>query len=218
MKNIVTLLFVIFTLLLISTPVLAEGDQIQVKTQAEIEAYKQANKKTPEEIAAYKQANAKTPEEIEAERNRLREIKNTPTGQLIQNREEIQLENNSKLTEIKQNLVDRVYGNIQKQLAKRYQVLMDSEAKIQARIQNLVAEGKNLTPASDKLAESEAFKLQYQAALDELAGQVSAIHQSSQPFNQVPALRQASQKISNLLKEIRQTQVEAIKLIISLNN
>ena len=204
MKNKIVLPLALFTLLLLSSPVLAQGDQVQVKTQSEVEAYKQADKKTPEEI--------------EAERIRTREVKSTPSGELIQNREEIRVENMSKLTQAKQNLVNRVYGNIQNQLTKRYQVLMTSEAKIQARIQNLVSEGKTLTPASNKLAESEALKSDYTDALGELAGQVNTIHQSTEPFNQVPALRQTSQKIGNILKQIRQTQVEAIKLIINLND
>jgi len=198
-----TFLFIVTFLLLSATPSLAvsgtsinqrDRDQVQSQTNQDLS-------NSPQDI---------TPSQIRTRQ----QTENQGDETQIQVRQEVQ----SRLTQVKQNLVNRVYGNIQKQLAKRYQVLMASEAKIQARIQNLVSEGKNLTPASDKLAESEAFKLQYQAALGELANQVNAIHQSTEPFNQVPALRQTSQKIGNILKQIRQVQVEAIRLIINLND
>ena len=198
-----TFLFIVTFLLLSATPSLAvsgtsinQRDRDQVQSQTNQDLSNSLQDITPSQIRTRQQT------------------ENQGDETQIQVRQEVQ----SRLTQVKQNLVNRVYGNIQKQLAKRYQVLMASEAKIQARIQNLVSEGKNLTPASDKLAESEAFKLQYQAALGELANQVNAIHQSTEPFNQVPALRQTSQKIGNILKQIRQVQVEAIRLIINLND
>jgi methionyl-tRNA synthetase len=198
-----TFLFIVTFLLLSATPSLAVSD-----TSINQRDRDQVQSQTNQDLS-------NLPQDITPSQVRIRQqTENQGEETQIQVRQEVQ----SRLTQVKQNLVNRVYGNIQKQLTKRYQVLMASEAKIQARIQNLVSEGKNLTPASDKLAESEAFKLQYQAALGELANQVNAIHQSTEPFNQVPALRQTSQKIGNILKQIRQVQVEAIRLIINLND
>ncbi len=198
-----TLLFIVSFLLLSTNPSLAVSD-----TSINQRDRDQVQSQTNQDLS-------NSPQDITPSQVRVRQqTENQGDETQVQVRQEVQ----SRLTQVKQNLVNRVYGNIQKQLAKRYQVLLTSEAKIQARIQNLISEGKNLTPASDKLAESEAFKLQYQAALGELAGQVNAIHQSTEPFNQVPALRQASQKIGNILKQMRQIQVEAIKLIINLND
>jgi len=198
-----SLLFIVTLLLLSSTPSLAvsdtsinQRDRDQVQSQTNQDLSNSSQDVTPSQVRIRQQT------------------ENQGDETQVQIRQEVK----SRLTQVKQNLVNRVYGNIQKQLTKRYQVLMASQAKIQARIQELVSQGKNLTPASDKLAESEAYKLQYQAALGELAGQVDAIEQSSQPFNQVPGLRQVSQKVANILKQIRQTQVETIKLIINLNN
>lgn len=198
-----TLLFIVSFLLLSTNPSLAVSD-----TSINQRDRDQVQSQTNQDLS-------NSPQDITPSQVRVRQqTENQGDETQVQVRQEVQ----SRLTQVKQNLVNRVYGNIQKQLAKRYQVLLTSEAKIQARIQNLISEGKNLTPASDKLAESEAFKLQYQAALGELAGQVNAIHQSTEPFNQVPALRQASQKIGNILKQMRQIQIEAIKLIINLND
>jgi len=198
-----TFLFLVSFLLLSANPSLAvsdtstnqrDRDQVQSQTNQDLS-------NSPQDIS---------PSQVRTQQ----QTENQGDETQVQVRQEVQ----SRLTQVKQNLVNRVYGNIQNQLTRRFQVLEASEAKIQARIQELVSQGKNLTPASDKLAESEAYKLQYQAALGELAGQVNAIHQSTEPFNQVPALRQASQRIGNILKQMRQIQVEAIKLIINLND
>jgi len=186
------------------------------KTPEEIEAYKEANQKTPEEIEAYKQANQKTAEEIEAERARLREVKSTPSGELIQKREEIRQENLSKLTEIKQKLVNRVYANIEKQLANRYQVLLDSQKKIEARISEMNDEAVDTSSVTAKLAEIEAYKTSYQSSLTQLAAQIQALQQSNTPFKEVPSLRLQAKNINDSLKNIRQIEVEAIKLLISL--
>jgi methionyl-tRNA synthetase len=198
-----SLLFIVSFLLLSTNPSLAVSDT-SLNQRDRDQAQSQIN-----------QDLSNSPQDATPSPVRLRQqTENQADETQIKVRQEVQ----SRLTQVKQNLVNRVYGNIQKQLTNRYQVLQASEAKIQARIQELVSQGKNLTPASDKLAESEAFKLEYQAALDELASQVDAIHQSTEPFNQVPNLRQTSQRIGNILKQIRQIQVEAIKLIINLNN
>lgn len=203
MKKQTIFLFIALFLLLSNQSVLAVSDtSINKRDRDQIQAQTNQDLSNSSQEISPSQVRTRTQTENQGEDTQL------------QVRQEVQ----SRLTQVKQNLVNRVYANIKKQLENRYQVLLASEAKIQARIQNLVSEGKNLTPASDKLAESEAFKLQYQAALGELAGQVEAIHQSSQPFNQVPSLRQSAKRIGDTLKQIRQTQIEAIKLIINLND
>lgn len=231
MKHKLILPLVLLTLLLVSSPVLAEGDQVQVKTRAEIEAYKAANKKTPEEIAAYKEANKKTPEEIaaykaankkspeeiEAERARLREEKGEMLGELEQKREELRTQSQSKLTELKQKVVNRVYGNIEKQLASRYELLLKSQEKIEDRISDLTQEGLDTSPASAKLAETEAYKTAYQAALVKLSAQVEAIYESDSPFKEVSGLRAAAKEVNDTLKNIRQLQIDAVKILVSLN-
>lgn len=132
----------------------------------------------------------------------------------IQVRQEVQ----SRLTQVKQNLVNRVYNNIKNQLNRRFQVLESSQVKIQSRLTQMTQEGKDVSLASDKLAQVEPLKEQYRAQLQILAGQIDEINQSEQPFNQVPALRQTAKQIGGFLKQIRQIQVDAIKLIISLND
>ncbi|MGI5841102.1 MAG: hypothetical protein ACOX6N_02735 [Patescibacteria group bacterium] len=162
----------------------------------------------------YQQSKDELKQERQEVQNEIRQQAGELRGTITQKREEIQEQKRGVLSELKVNIVTRIHSKIKSDLEKRYQNLQEIKQKIQSRISEKKSAGLDMAGVEAKLATLATYEATYRNHLIDFDALLDDVLDSNNPISLISSLRQSANTIKGDIKQIRQVQIEAVRLMV----